>query len=360
VLSVRELRKVYGQRVALDGVSFEVERGDILGFLGPNGAGKSTTMKIVCGFIPATSGTAIVEGFDVRTHSLEARQQIGYLPENTPLYHDMRVGEYLEFRARLKGVGRRQVASRVDYVLGRTRLEDRRRQLIGTLSKGYRQRVGIADALVGDPPLLILDEPTIGLDPNQVVEVRDLIKELGQQHTLVLSTHILSEVEIVCSKVVIIAEGRTRAQGTVRGLVEAEQKNALLAKVRAKDATLDEVERALASVPGVKAAHELERDDTNPSDVVGFRLELERTEDGEAAAAERIASRVVEKGWALRELAPERTTLEDIFRRLTSESVSREQAPEPEPLVAAAAAPGASGNGQAPPSEPPASGEVRS
>ncbi|MBI3723564.1 ATP-binding cassette domain-containing protein [bacterium] len=334
--------------MALDGVSFEVERGDILGFLGPNGAGKSTTMKIVCGFIPATSGTAIVEGFDVRTHSIDARRQIGYLPENTPLYTDMRVREYLEFRARMKGVERREVATRVDYVLERTRIADRKRQLIGTLSKGYRQRVGIADALVSDPPLLVLDEPTIGLDPGQVREVRQLVKELGAQHTIVLSTHILSEVEIVCTKVVIIANGRSRAQNTVKGLVESERQNAIRVSIRAKDGTLDEVEKALLSVPGVKAAHELSRDDTHPTDVVGFRLEIEGARGDEAAtraAAERIAARVLEKGWALRELAVEQTTLEEIFMSLTRDDPG---ASPQEASPAPASAPAAGGNGQAP------------
>jgi ABC-2 type transport system ATP-binding protein len=325
LLSVRDLRKRYGDLTALDGVSFEVEKGDILGFLGPNGAGKSTTMKIVTGFIPPSSGTATVDGFDVRTDSIEVRRRIGYLAEHTPLYGDMRVREYLEYRARLKGVHRRDLAKRVDYALAKLILTDRARQLISTLSKGYKQRVGIADALVGDPRLLILDEPTIGLDPNQIREVRELIKELGHQHTIVLSTHILHEVEMVCSRVVIVARGRSVAQDTVSGLVEKHRENAIRVSIRATGATLDEVEKALLSVAGVKNAKEqpaLSAEGREPSaEIVRFRLEV-AVEGGDAesavrSVAERVAARVIEKGWAIRELDPERTTLEDVFVRLT-------------------------------------------
>jgi ABC-2 type transport system ATP-binding protein len=340
MLSVRDLRKRYGDLVALDGVSFEVEKGDILGFLGQNGAGKSTTMKIITGFIPPSSGTAIVDGYDVTRDSLEVRRRIGYLPEQTPLYTEMRVREYLDFRARLKGVPRRDVAKRVDYSMEMLALEDRARQLIGTLSKGYRQRVGIADAIVADPKLLILDEPTIGLDPNQIREVRALIKDLGEQHTIVFSTHILAEVEMVCSKVVIIGQGRSLLQGTIQSVVEQYQGNSLRLALRAKEATIDEVEKALLSVSGIKNAKEQTGD--GGTEIVHFRLEVDAETDREAAvraAAERVAARVVEKGWAIRELVPERTTLENVFFRLTMQ--------EPEahatPLVGAgAAAPGGS------------------
>jgi ABC-2 type transport system ATP-binding protein len=323
MLSVRDLKKRYGDLIALDGVSFEVEKGDILGFLGQNGAGKSTTMKIVTGFIPPSSGTAVVDGFDIAKSSLEARQRIGYLPEQTPLYGEMRVREYLEYRARLKGVARRDLAKRVDYALEKLKLVDRTRQLIQTLSKGYKQRVGIADAIVADPKLLILDEPTIGLDPNQIREVRSLIKELGQQHTIVFSTHTLPEVEMVCSRVVIIDRGRSVAQGTVRGLVEQYQGNSLRVSIRAKEATLDEVEKALASVTGIKSVKEQGAEpgsSSAPNEIVRYRLEVDAESDKEAAvrsAAERVAARVIEKGWAIRELEPEKTTLENVFVRLT-------------------------------------------
>ncbi len=347
MLSVRDLRKRYGDLVALDGVSFEVQKGDVLGFLGQNGAGKSTTMKIVTGFIPPSGGTAVVDGFDVVKSSLEARRRIGYLPEATPLYVEMRVGEYLEYRARLKGVARRDLKKRVDYAVEKLKLQDRVRQLIGTLSKGYRQRVGIADAIVADPKLLILDEPTIGLDPNQIREVRQLIKELGEHHTIIFSTHILVEVEMVCSRVVIIDRGRSVAQGTVRSLVEQYQGNTLALSLRAKDATLDEVTRALMSVPGIKNAKE--QPGEAASEVIRFSLEAEVDGDREAAlraAAERVSARVAEKGWAMRELVPEKTTLENVFVELTM----RERAEAPRPaerpaLVAAAAV-------AAPPAEP--------
>ncbi|MEZ0228174.1 MAG: ABC transporter ATP-binding protein [Planctomycetota bacterium] len=346
MLSVRDLRKRYGDLVALDGVSFEVQKGDVLGFLGQNGAGKSTTMKIVTGFIPPSSGTAIVDGFDVVKSSIEARRRIGYLPEATPLYTEMRVAEYLEYRARLKGVARRDVKKRVDYAVTKLKLQDRVRQLIGTLSKGYRQRVGIADAIVADPRLLILDEPTIGLDPNQIREVRQLIKELGEHHTIIFSTHILVEVEMVCSRVVIIDRGRSVAQGTVRGLVEQHQGNTLALSLRAKDATLDEVTRALTSVPGIKNAKEQLGE--TASEVIRFSLEADVDGDREAAlrsAAERVAARVAEKGWAIRELVPEKTTLENVFVQLTMRendgARALEAASAPTPELVGAAAPAA-------------------
>ena len=358
MLSVRDLTKHYGDHIALDGVSFEVEKGDIVGFLGRNGAGKSTTMKIVTGFIPASGGSAEVDGLDVSTHSIEVRRRIGYLPENTPLYPEMRIREYLEFRARLKGVERRQVARRVDYALESCKLADRKRDLISILSKGYKQRVGIADAIVGDPKLLILDEPTIGLDPGQVRQVRTLIKELGQQHTIIFSTHILSEVEMVCSKVVIIAQGRSVEQGTVKGLVERFQERVVRVGVRAKDATQDEVSKALESVSGVKSVAVDEKEAASGDEAAGahsFRVEIDST-GGEAdvatqAAAERLSTRIVEKGWALRRLTPERTTLEDIFVRVTLTETRDQPASEPE-LAGLAS----SGNGG--PANP--SGEVSS
>ena len=227
MLVVRDLEKSYGDHVALRGVSFDVREGEVVGFLGPNGAGKSTTMRIVTGFVPAGRGTVLIDGLDVMRHPLEARRRIGYLPESTPLYGDMRVREYLEYRARIKGVARRDLAKRVDYVIDRTSLRDRTRQLIETLSKGYRQRVGIADAMVGSPKLLVLDEPTIGLDPNQIREVRGLILELGETHTLLLSTHILPEVEVACDRVIVIARGRTVADDTVAGLLRRHQRPAI-------------------------------------------------------------------------------------------------------------------------------------
>ena len=208
MISVQNLSKFFGPVLAVDRVSFEVARGEIVGFLGPNGAGKTTTMRIITGFLPATSGTVRVEGFDVFTHSSEVRRRIGYLPESPPLYNDMTVAGYLRFVARLKGMARADLAAALDRVLETCGLKDVRDRLLGHLSKGFRQRVGLAQALIHDPPVLILDEPTIGLDPKQIIEIRRLIRTLGGKRTVVLSTHILPEVSQVCDKVVIINDGR--------------------------------------------------------------------------------------------------------------------------------------------------------
>jgi ABC-2 type transport system ATP-binding protein len=213
MIVVDRLTKYYGEYPAVRGVSFEVPKGRVVGFLGPNGAGKSTTMRILAGFLSATSGKASIDGKDVFWDPIAARRRIGYMPENCPLYPEMRVDEYLRFRGGLKGLGWRERRKRIDYVLTRCWLTDVRRQLVGTLSKGYRQRVGLADALLADPPVLILDEPTAGLDPTQIRETRKLIRELGSQHTMLLSTHILSEVEMTCDSVIIIHQGQVAEDG---------------------------------------------------------------------------------------------------------------------------------------------------
>ncbi|HZT83093.1 MAG TPA: ABC transporter ATP-binding protein [Gemmataceae bacterium] len=213
MISVQNLTKYYNDYAAVRDVSFEVERGQVVGFLGPNGAGKTTTMRILAGFLTATSGRASVAGYDVFWQPLEVRRRIGYLPESCPLYTEMRVSEYLWFRAGVKGLHGLAARRRVHYVLERCWLTDVRRQIIGTLSKGYRQRVGLADALVADPPVLILDEPTAGLDPAQIRETRKLIRDLGRQHTVLLSTHILPEVEMTCDRVLLIHRGRIAWQG---------------------------------------------------------------------------------------------------------------------------------------------------
>jgi ABC-2 type transport system ATP-binding protein len=225
MIHVERLTKYYGDYPAVRDVSFHVKEGQVVGFLGPNGAGKSTTMRILSGFMAATSGTATIDGIDVFWNSVEARRRIGYMPESCPLYPEMRVAEYLKFRAGLKGVYGSKRRERLDYVLARCWLKDVRRQLIGTLSKGYRQRVGLADALIANPKVLILDEPTAGLDPAQIRETRGLIKELGDEHTVLLSTHILSEVERTCGRVIIIDKGqvaldRTLAEGAGAGQLE--------------------------------------------------------------------------------------------------------------------------------------------
>ena len=231
MIAVEHLTKYYGEYPAVRDVSFEVPRGHVVGFLGPNGAGKSTTMRILAGFLTATSGRASINGFDVFSDPIQARRRIGYMPESCPLYPELRVEEHLRFRAGLKGLGwgstRRK---RIDYVLERCWLKDVRRQLIGTLSKGYRQRVGLADALLADPPVLILDEPTAGLDPTQIRETRKLIRELGAQHTMLLSTHILSEVEMTCDTVIIIDKGQVAEHGTLAD-VRAKHKNRNLEEI---------------------------------------------------------------------------------------------------------------------------------
>jgi gliding motility-associated transport system ATP-binding protein len=218
MIEVKRLTKLYGNFVAIENVSFRAERGQILGFLGPNGAGKTTTMRIVTGFMPATSGTALIDGLDIFTQSLEARRRIGYLPENPPLYADMRVDAYLRFVARLRGVGRDALEQAVDHVIKVCGLADVAHRICGQLSKGYRQRVGVAQALVHNPPVLVLDEPTIGLDPRQIHEVRDLIRGLAEERTIVLSTHILPEVSQICDKVVIIAEGHVVLEESLKAL----------------------------------------------------------------------------------------------------------------------------------------------
>src|SRR6267143_3739671 len=219
MIKVENLTKRYAGQPAIQDLNFEVSQGEIMGFLGPNGAGKTTTMRILAGFMPPTSGRASIAGFDVFGHSLQARAHLGYMPENVPLYSDMRVTEYLNYRAALKGVSHRRIAERVGDVKELCGLKDVERKLIDTLSKGYRQRVGLADALVAEPDLLILDEPTIGLDPNQIRQVRELIKNLGKQHTILLSTHILPEVEMTCSRVIIINKGRIEACDTPENLL---------------------------------------------------------------------------------------------------------------------------------------------
>lgn len=220
MIDVQGLTKYYGDYPAVRGVTFSVPQGQIVGFLGPNGAGKSTTMKVLAGFLTATSGSATIDGIDIFWNPVAARRKIGYMPENCPLYPELRVREYLHFRAGLKGMSGTKRRQRIDYVVKRCWLSDEADTIIGNLSKGYRQRVGLADALLADPAVLILDEPTAGLDPAQIRETRGLIKELGQQHTILLSTHILSEVEMTCNQVIIIHQGQVAAAGTLRDLVK--------------------------------------------------------------------------------------------------------------------------------------------
>jgi len=315
MIVVEDLVKRYGSRLAVRGLSFSVGKGEIVGFLGPNGAGKSTTLRVVAGYLAPTSGKVTVAGHDVETESLAARERVGYMPETVPLYPEMRVVEYLDFRAELKGVARSLRRSRVDDVLHKTRTVDVANVVIGSLSKGYRQRVGLADALVADPPLLVLDEPTAGLDPNQIREVREVVAGLRGTHTVLLSTHILSEVEASCGRAVVIAKGRLVAEGTLAELGELRRASGVRAVV---DGTVKDVTRAIGEVRA--SLPKMAREPT-------FRttdglVEVELSWDDAASPALRDAQKVLAKalvdvGAGLVELAPLRGRLEDVFAELT-------------------------------------------
>ncbi|MDQ3700435.1 MAG: ABC transporter ATP-binding protein [Chloroflexota bacterium] len=306
MIEVTNLTKYYGDKVALQDVSFAAERGDILGLLGPNGAGKSTTMRIITGYFPPTSGTARVAGYDVVEHSLEVRRRIGYLPESVPLYTDMTVNAYLDFVARAKQIAQRRAsvewamdAAKVDHVAG---------TIIGRLSRGYRQRVGLAQALLGDPEVLILDEPTVGLDPNQIIETRALIKALGGDRTIILSTHILPEVSMVCNKVVIINRGSVVAVDTPEALTRrVGRADRVAIAVRGP---AHEVEQRLRRVPGV---HTL-TPEAGSNGVLRYEVDAEPGLD----IREQLAAAVVQGGWGLQELHGQSLSLEEIFRELTT------------------------------------------
>lgn len=308
VIEVRDLIKSYGNLKAVDGISFTVDRGQIVGFLGPNGAGKSTTLRVLTGYIPATSGIAKVAGYDVFSESLQVRAHIGYLPESAPLYPEMRVTEYLRFRARLKGVARTDLKVRLQYVIDKCWLGEFASRPIGQLSKGMRQRVGLADALINDPEVIFLDEPTIGLDPTQIRETRILISELGKRHTIMLSSHILSEVEAICSQVIIIARGKIVAQGTPADLsTQVTRQSNLIAEIQGPDA---EVSSAIKSIDGVSHVH------TDRSN--GWqRLKIEAA-DGKDVRVE-VTQLASQRGWQLREIRREVASLEDYFVKIVSQ-----------------------------------------
>ena len=259
MIQVKDLHKNYAGYKAVRGISFHVSKGEIVGFLGPNGAGKSTTMRILTGYLPATAGEVRIAGHELLNESLEIRRKVGYMPENVPLYLDMRIVDFLAYRAALKGVPSRRVRAHVNEAMEQCGVEDVSRKVIGTLSRGYRQRVGLADALVHDPELLILDEPTAGLDPNQIRSVRELIKDLGRKHTILLSTHILPEVEMVCSRAIIINRGKIEASDTLENLSKRVKSGALLVEVKTDDVPglVKEIE-ALSGVSGVAVRREQE------------------------------------------------------------------------------------------------------
>jgi len=307
MIEVTNLTKRYAGNTAVADLSFTVARGEIVGLLGPNGAGKSTTMRILSCFIPATSGNARVAGLDVFAHADEVRRRIGYMPENNPLHPDMRVREYLKFRARLKGLGRSQTRTRVDAVIAQCGLAEVSKKIIGHLSKGYRQRVGLADALVHEPELIILDEPTIGLDPSQIRSVRQLIKQLGPRHTVLISSHILPEVEMTCNRVLIMREGRILAADSPENLQKSMGKNGQIITEIA--APLEELKTCWSRMPEI--AH------YNISVAEGEYHRCALTASGGQDLRPLIFSLVREHGWKLRELSRLRHSLEDIYIRLT-------------------------------------------
>lgn len=304
MIEVQNLTKSYGGILAIQSLNFQIQKGEVVGFLGPNGAGKSTTMKIITGFMAPTSGKAVVGGYDVFENPIEVKKRIGYLPETPPVYGEMKVREYLRYVAELKGVAKATIEKHVSNAIEKTHLGNVEKRLIHNLSKGFRQRVGIAQALVSDPDVLILDEPTVGLDPKQVAEIRDLIKELRGQHTIILSTHILPEVQATCERIIIINKGQIVAQDTLSNLSNLKSGSR---KVNLKiKRSAPETSQLLSSIPGVlnvmagASAQEWQIDTQENDEIV-----------------ERIASQVIQKGYGLLEISSARADLEDIFLKLT-------------------------------------------
>lgn len=308
MIEVISLSKRFGATVALDGVSFEVAAGEVLGFLGPNGAGKTTAMRVITCYIPQDGGVVRVDGLDTATESVAVRRRIGYLPESAPLYQDMGVREYLGFVARVRGIDGPRIEPRIDEMVETCGLKRMQHRLIGTLSKGYRQRVGLAQTLIHDPEVLILDEPTSGLDPNQIIEIRDLIRRVGQEKTVILSTHILPEVEATCSRVIIINEGRIVASGTPRELT-ARSHGEVRIHLTVKGAPPEAIETALRS-SGL--ARELRLTDATDGKA-RFALGSDASD-----AEEQLFRLVVRQGWTLTELRRETISLEQVFTRLTT------------------------------------------
>jgi ABC-2 type transport system ATP-binding protein len=313
MIKVDGLTKRYARTVAVDNISFEVEKGQIVGFLGPNGAGKTTTMRVLTCFLPPTAGTANIAGYDVLTHPMEVKKRIGYLPENPPVYPEMEVSEYLDFVGRLKGIRSGEINRRVDEVLGRCAIGDVRSKLIGKLSKGYRQRVGIAQAIIHNPDVLILDEPTSGLDPKQIIEIRELLRQLAGEHTIILSTHILSEVEHSCERVIIIAQGKLVAIDSVANLTNRLRgSEAVAVEVQAADGRPDpsDVQQRLEQVSGVSRVVMKDSKDGR------LQFEIESLQGRQIRSD--VARTVVNAGWNLNELRPVGLSLEDIFLQLTA------------------------------------------
>ncbi|AGH95035.1 ABC transporter ATP-binding protein [Pseudobdellovibrio exovorus] len=302
MIEVSHLSKSYGERKAISDLNFIIEKGEVVGLLGPNGAGKSTTMKIITGFMAPTSGHAKICGYDVYENPLEVKKRIGYLPETPPLYVDMLVQDYLKFVAELKCVPANQIKASIDRALDKTQLSHVRHRLIKNLSKGFKQRVGIAQALVSNPEVLVLDEPTVGLDPKQVAEIRDLIRELKGEHTVILSTHILSEVQATCSKVIIINEGQIVAEDSIEGIEKWNKGTILLNLKTRKPLQQADVLSRVAGVIAVEAITDQH-----------YRIKLEENEN----LIDQVATAVIQSGAGLLELAPSKANLEEVFLKLT-------------------------------------------
>ncbi|MCX7821965.1 MAG: ABC transporter ATP-binding protein [Syntrophobacterales bacterium] len=309
MIEVEGLTKYYGSLAAIVDVSFRVERGEIVGFLGPNGAGKSTTIKILTCYMPPSSGTARINGFDCLEDSINVRRQIGYLPENVPLYKEMTVKRFLEFVASAKQIDRSRVKGEIGRVMEICAIEDVSGRIIGNLSKGYRQRVGLAQALLGNPPVIILDEPTIGLDPTQIIEIRNLIKSLGKDHTILMSSHILPEVAQTCNRVVIINKGKVVATDSPENLTRQLQKKAQITVGFEKSINISDLKGILGGLPGII--------DIMPADGDGMRWYIETDQERDLRAD--VAKALVEGGMRLVELKTVDMTLEEVFMHLVTE-----------------------------------------
>jgi ABC-2 type transport system ATP-binding protein len=309
MISVEHLTKTFGRTVAVDSISFEVSRGEVLGFLGPNGAGKTTTMRMLTCYLMPDSGTATVAGYDIIDDSLEVRKRVGYLPENAPLYLDMDVISYLRFVSEVRGIQPEQRSRRIRSMIDVCGLETVVGRNVGELSKGFKQRVGLAQTLIHDPEILILDEPTTGLDPSQIIEIRELIKEIGKERTVILSTHILPEVEATCSRVLIISEGEIAASGTPEQLHSiAGGEDSIYVSIRAGGAA---VEQGLGGIPSVSSVTRIADLDE------GYVRYVLKSKNG-GGIAEQVFRTAVEQGWTINELRRETLSLEDIFLKLTT------------------------------------------
>jgi ABC-2 type transport system ATP-binding protein len=319
MIKVQELTKRYARTTAVDHISFEVQKGQIVGFLGPNGAGKTTTMRILTCFLPPTSGDATLAGFNVLEKPLEVKKRIGYLPESPPLYPEMDTDSYLKFVGQLKGLSGAELGKRLDYVCERCAITDVRKKLLGKLSKGYRQRVGLAQAIIHNPDVLILDEPTAGLDPKQINETRDLIKGLAGDHTIILSTHILPEVEQTCEQVIIINKGKLVATDSVQNLQNrARGAESVLVEVAGRNSKVDAatVQHRLEKIAGVNRVTVKESRDSRAA----FEIESQK-----GFVRGDLARAIVESGWDLNELRPAAVSLEEIFLQLTAQETSAQE-----------------------------------